>query len=68
MIATLSLSSILGWAALAAAGPVVAPRVVDSLNEAATAEAHQRDNTATRAFSNVQIKVRRVTREQPRSC
>ncbi|AEO69629.1 uncharacterized protein THITE_2021944, partial [Thermothielavioides terrestris NRRL 8126] len=31
-------------------------RTVDSLDEAATAEAQQRDNGATRAFSNVQIK------------
>ncbi|KAH6603554.1 hypothetical protein Trco_008329 [Trichoderma cornu-damae] len=42
-------------AALAAAGPVHR-RGVASLDPAATAEAHQRDNTATRAFSNVQIK------------
>ncbi|KAL2271941.1 hypothetical protein VTJ83DRAFT_1312 [Remersonia thermophila] len=45
----------LGWAALATATPLRV-RAVDSLNEAATAEAHQRDNTATRAFSDVQIK------------
>jgi hypothetical protein len=31
---------------------------VSSLNDAAFAEAQQRDNGATRAFSNVQIKVR----------
>lgn len=49
--ATLSLL----FAALAAAGPI-SRREVASLDPAATAEAHQRDNTATRAFSNVQIK------------
>ncbi len=53
----LTLSSLLAWAALAGATPLL-PRAVASLNEAATAEAHQRDNGATRAFSNVQIKVR----------
>ncbi|EHK21414.1 uncharacterized protein TRIVIDRAFT_125871, partial [Trichoderma virens Gv29-8] len=40
---------------LAAAGPIQI-REVASLDQAATAEAHPRDNTATRAFSNVQIK------------
>ncbi|GFP58852.1 hypothetical protein TASIC1_0011021900 [Trichoderma asperellum] len=49
--ATLSLL----FAALAAAGPIDR-REVASLDPAATAEAHPRDNTATRAFSNVQIK------------
>ncbi|KAL7935594.1 hypothetical protein V8C35DRAFT_258259 [Trichoderma chlorosporum] len=43
------------FAALAAAGPIQR-REVASLNSAATAEAHPIDNTATRAFSNVQIK------------
>ncbi|UKZ53368.1 hypothetical protein TrVGV298_007160 [Trichoderma virens] len=43
------------FAALAAAGPIQI-REVASLDQAATAEAHPRDNTATRAFSNVQIK------------
>lgn len=52
-----TLSSLLAWVVLAGATPLQ-PRAVDSLNEAATAEAHQRDNGATRAFSNVQIKVR----------
>ncbi|KAL7791834.1 hypothetical protein V8C37DRAFT_381496 [Trichoderma ceciliae] len=42
-------------AALAAAGPIHR-REVASLDPAASAEAHPRDNTATRAFSNVQIK------------
>lgn len=50
-----SLSHLLAWAAVASAGPFH-PRAVISLNEAATAEAHRRDNSATRAFSNVQIR------------
>jgi hypothetical protein len=41
---------------LASAGPISFPRAVAQLNEEATREAHQRDGTATRAFSNVQIK------------
>ncbi|KAH8891830.1 hypothetical protein GQ53DRAFT_841192 [Thozetella sp. PMI_491] len=48
-------SSLLLCAALSAASPVL-PRTVTSLDEAATAEAQQRDATATRAFSDVQIK------------
>ncbi len=51
-----TLTSLIAWAVLARATPLL-PRAVASLNEAATAEAHQRDNGATRAFSNVQIKV-----------
>ncbi|KAL6859238.1 hypothetical protein J3F83DRAFT_763349 [Trichoderma novae-zelandiae] len=43
------------FAALAAAGPIQR-REVASLDPAATAEAQTRDDTATRAFSNVQIK------------
>ncbi|KAL7918319.1 hypothetical protein ACQKWADRAFT_304521 [Trichoderma austrokoningii] len=43
------------FAALAAAGPI-SRREVASLDPAATAEAQKRDDTATRAFSNVQIK------------
>ncbi|KAL7958542.1 hypothetical protein V8C34DRAFT_282576 [Trichoderma compactum] len=43
------------FATLAAAGPIQF-RAVASLDPAATAEAHPRDDTATRAFSNVQIK------------
>ncbi|KAL6895459.1 hypothetical protein HDV57DRAFT_10438 [Trichoderma longibrachiatum] len=43
------------FAALAAAGPIQR-REVASLNPDATAEAQKRDDTATRAFSNVQIK------------
>ncbi|KAL2136363.1 hypothetical protein VTI74DRAFT_4195 [Chaetomium olivicolor] len=48
-------SFLLALAALVGATPLQS-RAVASLNEAATAEAHQRDNGATRAFSNVQIK------------
>lgn len=51
-----TLFSLLAWAALAGATPLHA-RAVDALNEEATAEAHRRDDGATRAFSNVQIKV-----------
>ncbi len=51
-----TLSSVLAYAALAAAVPLL-PRTVTSLDASAVAEAQQRDNTATRAFSNVQIKV-----------
>lgn len=50
-------SSLVAWAGLAGATALRA-RAVSALNEAATAEAHTRDNGATRAFSNVQIKVR----------
>lgn len=52
-----TLTSLLAWAALAGATPF-GFRAVDSLDEPATEEAHQRDNGATRAFSDVQIKVR----------
>lgn len=48
------LSTIVAYAALTAASPIV-----PSLNEEATKEAHQRDNGATRFRSDVQIKVRR---------
>jgi len=48
-------SSLLAWAAVVVANPFV-PRAVTSLNEEATAEAQRRDDSATRAFSNVQIK------------
>ncbi|KAK4114955.1 hypothetical protein N656DRAFT_703697 [Canariomyces notabilis] len=50
-----TLSSLLALVALAGAKPLRS-RAVDRLDEAATAEAHQRDNGATRAFSGVQIK------------
>lgn len=48
-----------GLAALTSALPHhhLSKRVVDSLNQAAFEEAHQRDPTATRAFSAVEIKV-----------
>ncbi|KAH8910337.1 hypothetical protein BR93DRAFT_474125 [Coniochaeta sp. PMI_546] len=49
------LSLLLACASLGSATPV-GPRTVSSLNEAAFAEAQQRDDGATRAFSNVQIK------------
>jgi hypothetical protein len=52
-----TLLSLLALGALAGATPFRV-RAVDSLNEEATAEAHQRDDGATRAFSDVQIKVR----------
>ncbi|KAL1880782.1 hypothetical protein VTK73DRAFT_5167 [Phialemonium thermophilum] len=42
--------------AISAAAIAVRPRTVDELDEAATAEAQQRDSTAVRAFSNIQIK------------
>ncbi|WQF75225.1 Putative ricin B, lectin domain, ricin B-like lectin [Colletotrichum destructivum] len=41
---------------LATASPVIQRRVVTELNEEATKEAHLRDDTATRAFSDIQIK------------
>ncbi|KAL2263928.1 hypothetical protein VTK26DRAFT_4309 [Humicola hyalothermophila] len=50
-----TLTSLLTWVVLAGASPLH-PRAVDLLNEAATAEAHQRDDTATRAFSDVEIR------------
>jgi hypothetical protein len=49
---------LLGAAGLASALPTVEKRVVSALNTAAFNEAQQRDATATRAFSAVQIKVR----------
>lgn len=50
------LSLLLACASLGSSSPV-GPRAVSSLNEAAFAEAQQRDDGATRAFSNTQIKV-----------
>lgn len=41
--------------ALVLAGPLKASRAVEQLDQAAFEEAQQRDDTATRAFSNVQI-------------
>ncbi|KAJ6257591.1 hypothetical protein Dda_7376 [Drechslerella dactyloides] len=42
-------------AAITSAHPSLVRRVVTELNQAATEEAHQRDDTATRAFSSVTI-------------
>lgn len=55
MVAAACPLSILVWAAVVAARPRVLPRSVASLDQAAADEAQQRDDTATRAFSNVQI-------------
>lgn len=51
------LISLLACAGLASANPVVSVRAVASLDESAVAEAQQRDDTATRASSNINIKV-----------
>lgn len=48
---------ILGTASLVTALPVAEKRTVASLDQAAFAEAQQRDDTATRAFSSIPIKV-----------
>lgn len=52
--------SLLAYAGLVSANPIVWQRAGTpaSLDEAAVAEAQRRDDTATRAFSNVQILVR----------
>jgi hypothetical protein len=50
-------SVLLAYLGAVAASSTLRARVVKELNQAATAEAHQRDDTATRAFSNIQIKV-----------
>ncbi|KAM7192767.1 hypothetical protein V8F20_008692 [Naviculisporaceae sp. PSN 640] len=55
MARSFSLYSLLALGALTRASPVCR-RAVDALNDEATAEAHRRDDSATRAFSNVQIK------------
>lgn len=52
-----SLPALLLGAAIASALPVAEKRTVTSLNEAAFEEAQQRDDTATRAFSSIPIKV-----------
>lgn len=59
MIAPLS-ALLVGVVAVTYALPIVEveKRVVQALNQAAFAEAQQRDATATRAFSSVEIKVR----------
>lgn len=60
MIAQFS-ALLLGAATLSSALPAaVEMRVVTALNQAAFEEAQQRDNTATRAFSAVEIKVCRL--------
>lgn len=48
---------LVGAATLTSAIPVVERRAVQELNQAAFAEAQQRDDTATRAFSSTEIKV-----------
>ena len=53
----LTLLSLLACVAWANANPILA-RTVDILDEATVAEAHRRDDTAVRAFSDIQIKVR----------
>ncbi|KUI56975.1 hypothetical protein VP1G_04327 [Cytospora mali] len=55
-MAFIKLISLLILAAAASADPVVWPRTVPSLDEAAVAQAQQRDDTATRALSDTQIK------------
>jgi len=45
------------FASVVFASPILNGRKVDALNEEATKEAHQRDDTATRAFSSIDIKV-----------
>lgn len=56
MIASLY-ALLFGTATLTSAIPVVERRAVQALNQAAFAEAQQRDDTATRAFSSTEIKV-----------
>ncbi|CAF9908012.1 MAG: hypothetical protein GOMPHAMPRED_006047 [Gomphillus americanus] len=53
-----SFATLIGAAAVIFASPFarIEPRTVASLDPAATAQAQQRDNTATRAVSNAQIK------------
>lgn len=53
---TAQLAQLLLWVGLATATPTSQPRAVPSLDAAAFAEAQQRDDTATRAFSDTQIK------------
>src|SRR5215475_5118196 len=48
---------LLGAATFVSAYPAVQRRNVTELDQAAFQQAQQRDNTATRAFSNVEIKV-----------
>lgn len=60
----LALFLLLAWTALAGATPF-RHQVVDSLNEEPRAEAHQRDDGATMAVSDVKIKVRHSPDRQP---
>lgn len=55
---TAQLAQLLTWVGLVTATPTTWPRAVPSLDAAAFSEAQQRDDTATRAFTNTQIKVR----------
>ena len=55
MVHTSALYTALLAAALAAGNPVL-PRAVDKLNDGAFKQAQQRDDTATRALANTQIK------------
>lgn len=56
MIALLSIL-LLATATLTSTSPTIIRRAVQQLNQAATDEAHKRDGTATRAFSDTAIKV-----------
>lgn len=56
MIASLS-ALLFSAVSLTSAIPVLERRVVQALDQAAFAEAQQRDDTATRAFSDTEIKV-----------
>ena len=51
------LSILFAAAALTSASPTVVRRAVQQLDQAAFEEAHVRDDTATRAFSDTAIKV-----------
>jgi hypothetical protein len=54
-LSALVLSAVAG--SYAVPHPLLSPRNVTSLNQQAFEEAQQRDDTATRAFSSVPIKV-----------
>ncbi|OCT51519.1 putative mg2+ transporter protein [Cladophialophora carrionii] len=56
MIPLVRVAFLLGAASFVAARPLVEHRAVTQLDQAATEEAQQRDDTATRAFSSVPIK------------
>jgi len=56
-MSTSFLSVLLLTASLSTAVPLLGPRAA-TLDPAAVAEAQQRDNTATRAFSAIEIQVR----------